>query len=122
MAEVRGPGSSLKSCLKCTLASGRIEFACLAGWGRTTRLAGPPAASRPSYGRLYRKRLDVSCSQRRNNNMMSLERLTEEQSATGLQVALRIIGGWKTTSGQACRILRISPSMYRRASKGSDTG
>lgn len=54
--------------------------------------------------------------------MMSCERLTEEQSSTCLKVALRIIGGWEATPGQACKILRISPSTYRRASKGCSAG
>lgn len=54
--------------------------------------------------------------------MMSSQRLTSEQSSTGLKVALRIIKGWQASPGQACRILRISASTYRRASMGSGAG
>ncbi|MBK5003490.1 antitoxin Xre-like helix-turn-helix domain-containing protein [Pseudomonas sp. S32] len=54
--------------------------------------------------------------------MITGERLTEQQATTGLKVALQIIGGWEATQSQACRILRISPSTYRRASRGIATG
>ncbi|WP_191830511.1 antitoxin Xre-like helix-turn-helix domain-containing protein [Pseudomonas fluorescens] len=54
--------------------------------------------------------------------MISGERLTEQQGTTGLKVALRIIGGWEATPSQACRILRISPATYRRASRGTAAG
>nr|WP_314876907.1 antitoxin Xre-like helix-turn-helix domain-containing protein [uncultured Pseudomonas sp.] len=50
------------------------------------------------------------------------EHLTEQQATTGLKVALRIIGGWEATQVQACRILRISPSTYRRATRGFAAG
>lgn len=53
---------------------------------------------------------------------MHRERLTAEQSSTGLKVALRIITAWKGTPDQACKILRISSSTYRRAAKGSNAG
>lgn len=54
--------------------------------------------------------------------MISDERLSEQQATIGLKVALRIIGGWEATQSQACRILRISPSTYRRASRGIAAG
>lgn len=54
--------------------------------------------------------------------MMSGERLTEQQAITGLKVALRIIAGWDATQSQACRILRISPATYRRATRGLAAG
>lgn len=53
---------------------------------------------------------------------MVSERLTEQQATTGLKVALRIIGGWEATQIQACRILRISPSTYRRATRDFAAG
>lgn len=49
--------------------------------------------------------------------MNSIEILTPEQSSTGLKVALRIINAWQATPAQACSILRISSSTYRRALK-----
>lgn len=54
--------------------------------------------------------------------MNSIERLTQEQSSTGLKVALRIINAWQATPAQACSILRISSSTYRRALKGLAVG
>lgn len=54
--------------------------------------------------------------------MSSGERLTEQQATTSLKVALRIIGGWEATQIQACRILRISPATYRRATRGFAAG
>ncbi|MGE8436136.1 MAG: antitoxin Xre-like helix-turn-helix domain-containing protein [Pseudomonas palmensis] len=54
--------------------------------------------------------------------MNSSERLTQEQSSTGLKVALRIINAWQATPAQACSILRISSSTYRRALKGRVVG
>lgn len=54
--------------------------------------------------------------------MMSGELLTEQQAITGLKVALRIIAGWDATQRQACRILRISPATYRRATRGFAAG
>lgn len=53
---------------------------------------------------------------------MSFERLTEEHSSLGLRVALRIIRAWRASPNQACKILRISPSTYRRASQKSSAG
>lgn len=54
--------------------------------------------------------------------MMTNQRLTQVQSAIGLRVALRIIEGWQASVAQACKILRISRSTYRRASQGSEAG
>lgn len=48
--------------------------------------------------------------------------ISEQQAVIGLKVALRIIGGWEATQSQACRILRISSSTYRRASRGIPAG
>lgn len=41
-------------------------------------------------------------------------RLKPEQIAVGFNVALRILSGWRATPFQACQILRISLSTYRR--------
>ncbi|RMR22899.1 hypothetical protein ALP90_02036 [Pseudomonas amygdali pv. ulmi] len=49
-------------------------------------------------------------------------RISEEQSSTGLKVAIRIINAWRATPRQACKILRISPSTYRRISRGMNAG
>lgn len=54
--------------------------------------------------------------------MVGNQRLTLEQSSVGLKVALQIIKGWRATQGQACKILRISPSTYRRVSQGETAG
>lgn len=54
--------------------------------------------------------------------MSSGEHLTEQQATTSLKVALRIIAGWEATQIQACRILRISPAAYRRATRGFAAG
>lgn len=54
--------------------------------------------------------------------MISGQRLTGEQCSVGLKIALRIIDAWRATPGQACSILRISPSTYRRATKGTGCG
>lgn len=54
--------------------------------------------------------------------MINSQRLTGEQCSVGLKVALRIIGAWRATPGQACRILRISPSTFRRAARGIACG
>ncbi|PKI22279.1 antitoxin Xre-like helix-turn-helix domain-containing protein [Pseudomonas monteilii] len=54
--------------------------------------------------------------------MVANQRLTQEQSAIGLRVALQIIGGWQASVSQACKILRISRSTYRRVSQGSGAG
>lgn len=54
--------------------------------------------------------------------MISGERLSEQQATTGLKVAIRIIDGWEATQIQACRILRISPATYRRATRGFAAG
>ena len=48
--------------------------------------------------------------------------LTGEQCSVGLKVALRIIKSWRATPGQACRIMRISPSTFRRAAQGRECG
>lgn len=53
---------------------------------------------------------------------MGSRRLTQEQSSVGLKVALCIIAGWQASPAQACRILRISHSTYRRASQGCGAG
>lgn len=45
-----------------------------------------------------------------------------EQRTTGLKVALRIISGWEATPSEVCRILRISPAIYSRSSRGTATG
>lgn len=54
--------------------------------------------------------------------MTSGQRLTGKQCSVGLKAALRIIDAWRATPGQACRILRISPSTFRRASRGVECG
>lgn len=54
--------------------------------------------------------------------MNNCGRLTQEQSSIGLKVAVRIIKAWRATPGQACKILRISPSTYRRASQDRNAG
>lgn len=54
--------------------------------------------------------------------MMSFERLTEQHSSLALKVALRIIRAWQASPHQACQILRISPSTYRRASQVRSAG
>lgn len=54
--------------------------------------------------------------------MTTRDRLTVQQSITGLKIALQIIAGWKATQNQACRILRISSATYRRASRGLAVG
>lgn len=54
--------------------------------------------------------------------MVSYQRLTSEQCSVGLRTALRIIDAWKATPSQACRILRISLSTFRRAARGSGCG
>ena len=53
---------------------------------------------------------------------MVSQRLSEQQSTTGLKVALRIIQAWQAAPARACRTLRISPSKFRRASKGASAG
>ncbi|MCK9738072.1 antitoxin Xre-like helix-turn-helix domain-containing protein [Pseudomonas syringae] len=53
---------------------------------------------------------------------MASNRLSEQQSTIGLRVALRIIRAWQATPAQACRILRISASTFRRVSQGVDAG
>lgn len=53
---------------------------------------------------------------------MTSKRLSEQQSMTGLRVALRIICSWRATPAQACSILRISPSTFRRVSQGIEAG
>ncbi|ELP97470.1 hypothetical protein L6227_22580 [Pseudomonas syringae pv. syringae] len=53
---------------------------------------------------------------------MTSKRLSEQQSITGLKVALRIICAWQATPAQACSILRISASTFRRVSQGADAG
>jgi hypothetical protein len=54
--------------------------------------------------------------------VVSDQRLTGEQSSVGLKVALRIIDAWQATPRQACSILRISPSTFRRAARGLGYG
>lgn len=46
---------------------------------------------------------------------MSMQQLTQEQATVGLKTAVRIIRSWQASSGQACKILRISRSTLRRA-------
>lgn len=41
--------------------------------------------------------------------------LSRTQGVIGLRAALRVLDKWKTSSEQACRILRISRSTYTRA-------
>lgn len=53
---------------------------------------------------------------------MPVSRLSKHQSSTALRVALRIIQGWQATPAQACRILRISPSTFRRVSLDMSEG
>jgi len=45
-----------------------------------------------------------------------------KRSSTALKVALRIISAWQATPHQACKILRISPSTYRRVVQGHGAG
>lgn len=54
--------------------------------------------------------------------MTSSQRLSSVQSSIGLSVALRIIVGWQASPTQACSILRISRSTYRRALQGQKAG
>lgn len=54
--------------------------------------------------------------------MISGRRLSGEQCSVGLKVALRIIDAWAATPEQACSILRISLSTYRRAVRGLECG
>lgn len=53
---------------------------------------------------------------------MSGKRFSGEQSSVGLQAALKIICGWRATPDQACKILRISLSTYRRVLQGANAG
>lgn len=53
---------------------------------------------------------------------MASKRLSEQQCVTGLKVALRIIRAWQATPLQACSILRISTSTFRRVSQGLVAG
>lgn len=53
---------------------------------------------------------------------MTIKRLSQQQCTTGLRVALRIISAWQATPVQACNILRISASTFRRVSQGVDAG
>lgn len=55
-------------------------------------------------------------------SIMGSGRFNQEQSSVGLKVALRIIAGWQASPAQACRILRISHSTYRRASRDCGAG
>ncbi|MFJ4257481.1 antitoxin Xre-like helix-turn-helix domain-containing protein [Pseudomonas monteilii] len=54
--------------------------------------------------------------------MKSNLRLSPRQSSVGLSVALRIIAGWQASPTQACKILRISTSTYRRFVQGHNVG
>ncbi|EKT4532741.1 hypothetical protein ACTJJT_12230 [Pseudomonas sp. 22373] len=54
--------------------------------------------------------------------MANNQHLTGEQSSVGLKVALRIIDAWRATPRQACCILRISLSTFRRAARGERCG
>lgn len=49
-------------------------------------------------------------------------RFNQEQSSVGLKVAPRIIDGWQASPTQACRILCISHSTYRRVSQDCGAG
>ncbi|MBD1553503.1 antitoxin Xre-like helix-turn-helix domain-containing protein [Pseudomonas typographi] len=51
--------------------------------------------------------------------VLPTQAFTKGQCVTGLRAALRTLDKWKTSSEQACRILRISRSTYTRA-KQSD--
>lgn len=53
--------------------------------------------------------------------MSEIGQLNRLQAAVGLRAALRIIRGWQATPGQACKILRISASTYRRAFHRDDS-
>lgn len=46
-------------------------------------------------------------------------RLSRLQATVGLKVAVRIINAWDATPLQACRILRISRTTYRRVAEDS---
>ncbi|MEG5264899.1 antitoxin Xre-like helix-turn-helix domain-containing protein [Pseudomonas sp. JDS28PS106] len=50
------------------------------------------------------------------------QRLAKEQVSVGLRVALRIIDAWDASPAQACKILRISQSTFRRASRNGVAG
>lgn len=66
---------------------------------------------------------EVECSETEGvSSIMANQRLTQEQSVMGLRTALRIIGGWQASVAQACKILRISRSTYRRVCQGSGAG
>ena len=54
--------------------------------------------------------------------MTNNQLLTGEQSSVGLKVALRIIAAWQVTARQACSILRISHSTFRRSTRGVGCG
>lgn len=53
---------------------------------------------------------------------MLSKKFSKEQCLVGLRVALRIIEKWQASPQQACRILRISQSTFRRVKKGRDAG
>ncbi len=66
---------------------------------------------------------EVNCLRSaRVDGIMGGGRFNQEQSSVGLKVALRIIAGWQASPTQACRILRISHSTYRRASQDCGAG
>ncbi|AYG47258.1 hypothetical protein DV532_24375 [Pseudomonas sp. Leaf58] len=48
--------------------------------------------------------------------------LSRDQAAVALKVAVRILQGWRATSSQACSILRISATTYRRVTKAPGSG
>jgi len=47
--------------------------------------------------------------------VLAPQALSRAQGVVGLRTALRVLDKWKTSSEQACRILRISRSTYTRA-------
>ncbi|WP_087501086.1 antitoxin Xre-like helix-turn-helix domain-containing protein [Pseudomonas sp. SID14000] len=54
--------------------------------------------------------------------MVISKQFSKEQCSVGLKVALRIIDKWQASPRQACRILRISQSTFRRVNQGRNAG
>ncbi|WP_341797131.1 MULTISPECIES: antitoxin Xre-like helix-turn-helix domain-containing protein [unclassified Pseudomonas] len=54
--------------------------------------------------------------------MVLSKNLSKDQCLVGLRVALRIIAKWEASPQQACRILRISQSTFRRVKQGRNAG
>ena len=53
---------------------------------------------------------------------MLSKNFSKEQCLVGLKVALQIIEKWQASPQQACRILRISQSTFRRVKQGKNAG